>query len=575
MESWTYWWSFNKERFLKLRERIGQVDGPVTGDELLRGESSRKDMHPTREQLANEVTPALLETLAKDSDATVLAATMIAAAKIGEKPDLVFEQLKRLLQHSNTQVVENAALSLGVLGEPAALDLLKSLVEDSDAGRKAVGNAKEVPWRVRTLAAYGLGLAGARTRNPYHHRNAQNALLAILTDPANRMVRDDIAVAVIIALGMMPDREGMAIAQMEKYFGEYYEKEELICSHIPPSIARILNDRSANERERYGAVALQYFKNPGKGAQKLIRSGTAIALGIITKANDTGAPAIVAELRTAAEERLNKYPEAAYMSLISLGEIAGTGQPGSDIEKYLISKATAQGGRVMTRAWAALALGIEGFHQTERTAGAGVAQPDPARDAIAQILVDAMLLIKDPEQRSAFAVGLGLRRARQATPGLLKCIEEVRVDDFRGYFALALGMTGARETAPAVLEFVKKEARHPGFFQQAAIGLALMGDKSVVPVLIELLKDDGTQSFILQSAIADSLGYVGDYRAVAPLVELLKDEKKQRTKLTRAFASVALGLVGDKELQPWNSKISAHLNYFGFVETLTDLIWEQ
>jgi hypothetical protein len=30
----------------------------------------------------------------------------------------------------------------------------------------------------------------------------------------------------------------------------------------------------------------------------------------------------------------------------------------------------------------------------------------------------------------------------------------------------------------------------------------------------------------------------------------------------------------DKDGVPWNARISSHLNYFAFLETLTDLIWE-
>jgi hypothetical protein len=39
--------------------------------------------------------------------------------------------------------------------------------------------------------------------------------------------------------------------------------------------------------------------------------------------------------------------------------------------------------------------------------------------------------------------------------------------------------------------------------------------------------------------------------------------------LPRAFAAVALGLVGDKEELPWNSKIAVDNNYRANVETLT------
>jgi HEAT repeat protein len=67
---------------------------------------------------------------------------------------------------------------------------------------------------------------------------------------------------------------------------------------------------------------------------------------------------------------------------------------------------------------------------------------------------------------------------------------------------------------------------------------------------------------------------VGDHRAVEPLAAALRDEKRELTASSRAFAAVALGLLGDKAEVPWNARISADFNYLAFVETLLDLIWE-
>ena len=150
----------------------------------------------------------------------------------------------------------------------------------------------------------------------------------------------------------------------------------------------------------------------------------------------------------------------------------------------------------------------------------------------------------------------------------------MKVDEFRGFFAVGLGMLRARQTADAVQSFVKDMVRRPAAFQQGAIGLGLLGDKSVVPTLTAILADPQNKAFAVQSAVADSLGYVGDYRAIAPLTEMVRDEKKELTDTSRAFAVVALGIIGDKDDVPWNAQISSHFNYLGFVETLLDLIWE-
>ena len=69
------------------------------------------------------------------------------------------------------------------------------------------------------------------------------------------------------------------------------------------------------------------------------------------------------------------------------------------------------------------------------------------------------------------------------------------------------------------------------------------------------------------SAVAKALGFIGDRRSVRPLLKLLEDRGAQD--LPRAFAAVALGLIGDKEPLPWNSKIAVDLNYRASAETLT------
>ncbi|MFN0206939.1 MAG: HEAT repeat domain-containing protein [Planctomycetota bacterium] len=588
LESWTYWWAFNKERFLKLREKIGKLDGPVTGgegDDLLSG-GRVSSMHATKEQLANEVTPVLLEILNNEKEALILNAAMISLAKIGERAPEVCSKLKSLLSHSNTSVVENSALSLGILGSPDAISILRSVYLDDEEGRKLCGNKSEVPWRVRTVAAYGLGLAGAHTKNPHHLKTIRETLATPFISKDNRRASErDVAVASILAIGMFPDPERVSASILERYFLDHLEREEIVCAHVPSSIAKIYATAGATERERFAKSLIQTLNpgsanggNPnsaGKGAPRLARSGIAIALGMVTQISDTFSPFVIQTLRNSVEQQLSKYPDAAFMSIIALGEIAGTADSAADIEKYLLDRVSASGGRVTTRAWSAIALGISGYKQNERAGSARALEASSGKDPIVKVLEERMFEIKDPEQRSAIAIALGLRGAKGASGSFMKCLIDVKVDDVRGFFATALGLVGARDSAPALLTFLKDNLRRPAVFQQCAIGLGLMGEKAVVPVLIDVLRDSKNKSFIIQSAVADSLGYVGDYRAVGSLIDVVKDPKKEFTTSARTFGAVALGLIGDKDMEPWNARISTNLNYFAFVETLNDLIWEQ
>ncbi|MBI5361635.1 MAG: hypothetical protein HZA53_00560 [Planctomycetes bacterium] len=71
-----------------------------------------------------------------------------------------------------------------------------------------------------------------------------------------------------------------------------------------------------------------------------------------------------------------------------------------------------------------------------------------------------------------------------------------------------------------------------------------------------------------QAAIASALGFIGDARAVDPLVRMLQ-QGERITDSARGYAAVALGIVADKELLPWNAKLSVGINYRANTTTLT------
>ena len=98
---------------------------------------------------------------------------------------------------------------------------------------------------------------------------------------------------------------------------------------------------------------------------------------------------------------------------------------------------------------------------------------------------------------------------------------------------------------------------------KAAIALGLLGDKSLVLELTEMLKE--ASSLATQASLASALGFIGDERSVEPLVQMLADSNLTDT--ARGFAAVALGIVADKEDLPWNSKMAVDVNYRASTET--------
>jgi HEAT repeat protein len=80
-----------------------------------------------------------------------------------------------------------------------------------------------------------------------------------------------------------------------------------------------------------------------------------------------------------------------------------------------------------------------------------------------------------------------------------------------------------------------------------------------------MLREDAS-SLSSQAAIASALGFIGDSRSIDPLLEMFED--RDLTDRARAFAAVALGIVGDRDLLAWSSKFSVDINYFVLSETL-------
>ena len=65
-------------------------------------------------------------------------------------------------------------------------------------------------------------------------------------------------------------------------------------------------------------------------------------------------------------------------------------------------------------------------------------------------------------------------------------------------------------------------------------------------------------------------GLIGDRNSIAPLKAIASDEDVQE--LTRAFACVALGLVGEKTDLPWNARLKANNNYRAKVPSMAEVL---
>ncbi|HKB15429.1 MAG TPA: hypothetical protein VKF62_05155, partial [Planctomycetota bacterium] len=119
LDKWQFWWEFNRDPFLNLKERI-YAPAVVTGsdDFFLSDSKTRKQakdtLRPNPELIRKTVVPLILETLKNEKNRELLDSSMIALAKIGGEDSYV-EAIAPFLKDNNTTLVETAAVSLGIL----------------------------------------------------------------------------------------------------------------------------------------------------------------------------------------------------------------------------------------------------------------------------------------------------------------------------------------------------------------------------------------------------------------------------------------------------------------------------
>ena len=106
----------------------------------------------------------------------------------------------------------------------------------------------------------------------------------------------------------------------------------------------------------------------------------------------------------------------------------------------------------------------------------------------------------------------------------------------------------------------------PIVMENAAIGRALLADADLVPEALERLKE--CDCWLSTYGVTRALAWAGDVRAVDPLLEILRDT--DRSEAERALAADALGWIADKDILPWDARISVGVNYVAATPTLSD-----
>lgn len=569
--SWETWWGFNKDAYLQLKAAVQRVEWS-TGDD-----GRKPTLRPSDETLRSKVVPALKRVLANERANDIVSGALVALAKIGDEVNgedgsSEFEAcIRPFLADPSQEISETAAVALGILAHDGSLEILAGLARDSEAGRKQVGE-REVPYRTRAFATYGLGLLGARTSREYVRQETVRTLVGLL-ESAKASTRD-LHVAAVIALGLVPvavepegafeptrDPSASRACQLAYLYSVLADRSrhEQVRAQVPTAIARLLNGSS--EAQRLEAVrCFDEILAPFSKHDLWVKQSAVTALGMLSV---LGASEIDTAARKTLEAVIKEKRGDMQMrdfAAIALAQIGGRGTgEAAETERAVIRHfllETARRGDSHLRRWAGLAVGV----MERAVVDAGGSTPYAVRESLRALFDEA----RTPLDVGALAIGIGISRDSEATRYLTAKLQDHSDAGTQGYLCVALGLVDARAAVPAIESVVAKSRFKPELLRQAAIGLGLLGDKDVVPKLVTMLGE--AQGYSSQAAIATALGFIGDTRSIDPLVAML--ENSELTAGARGFAAVALGIVGDKEMLPWNAKISVNVNYVAATSTL-------
>lgn len=588
-DSWATWWAYRRDPFLELKAAVhGEPIGPgatprTPGNGFGLGRGERIDdsqaLRPAAIVVRDRIVPALRRALHADPSVDMRSACLLGLAKIGEDPEgeSLSELLESYLDDSVQEVAESAALALGLCGRERALFLLADLLDDRESARKLVGE-ETVPMRTRAFAAYALGLGAARSRREDVRRFAVSRLSAALS--RERFAARDVPIAIVQALGLVPLELGgdpaadagtspsASLAGQVQHLIAILDDEHgdaLTRSHVPGSLGTLLEDAEGQAGgaalKELAARALLRRLEPLANETAEARQGAIIGLQGL---GDGDADGLDREIAHALERAAREFePLSRGLAQIALGDSSARSGTGSDPERgarearaFLLERLSQ--GTTLSRPWAAFALALgerrrlrEGWNPTAEVGAALRAALDGARS---------------PEERAAMALALGLIEDGQARAKVLELYLAPASDDVRGTFAVALGLLRARESVEALADTVRQSRFRPGLLRDAAVGLALVGDKAAVPLLTAELSAAG--SLASQAALCAALGTVGDARSVEILVTFL--ESPAPSARARAFAAAALGNVADPSPLPFTSPIARRVLWRSAPETLID-----
>ncbi|MCB9831177.1 MAG: HEAT repeat domain-containing protein [Planctomycetes bacterium] len=517
--TWAAWWFFNDDKYLNLKAKIRSEENETDNADLFAGNAFGGDeVTKVNAKMIREQVNPILKLALKDPFFDTRAAALIALGKAGMPESLA--DLKTLMNDEHKQVRESSFLAMGILGNKEAIPTLVATMNDTTEARKWVDQTNGIDTRTRAFAALGIGLIGAR-ENDLSDTQAVSALVDMMNAKENEKQRD-LQIAPIVALGIMKAKE--AVPALIKFFDDK-SNQAWARAYAATSLAKIGDP-----------AALDPITKGLKDKQNAVVQSCAMALGVLAKPEDKDAVDGLQKLTKSGADL-----GAKNFAIMSLAEIGG------EENRNFIAKMTKKG-NIFERSFSALGMGIY-YYQNPN---------DATKGEICEDLHKFFKAEKNPDIRGANAIALGLMAYEPAGADILETLKDGGQASLRSHLCIALGLMRYTAATPEIRRTVSDKG-DIDLRRSASIALGLMGDKEAVAVLQKEI-EASENSLAVHGAVTQGLGFIGDRSAVPTLIKFLRERDKYQDS-TRAFAAVALGLLGDKDDIPIISKISEHNNY--------------
>ncbi len=544
-EDWTFWWEFNKDRYLNIKRHIHK-NATTTGEEDfdldLVGKKDAK-IAIDKNIVKTKIFPILIDVLEDPTRSPdEYSSALVALGKIGHEninSDLSISAMKKFLSHKNQEVAETAVLSLGILGLKDSLEILRDITLDTGIGRSFT-QSLEVPIRTRAFAAYAVGIVGSRSLEDERNKCADILLTLYNSDHTSS---NDCKVAALQGLSILSSIVDNAHLSIEKRLSK--EKNDVIRAHAYTAYARLLRS-AANIAEVSGIIELMLPNIMDKKEGIYTRLSKIQLLGIVPTVDSVTS----LKLATLKKVYLNaKTTQEKYFALISIGQLRNQ-EAIIELNRILVNE------QKQYKPWAALGLGICLYDNK-------VAEADLNRSI--SILENLMDSDAAAERKGAYVLALGLMKSEDSAKLIVTDLRESNIQQYVGYCALSLGLMNSKIYSSTLLDKLKTSKRYPEQLQNVAIGTVLTDNRDALATLIEMLKTANVTS--VYASIANALGFIGDARAIDPLEKMAMDTKLSSE--ARAFAIVALGIIGDRSEFNWNVPYSENCNYRANTSTFT------